>query len=89
MNNLFSLGNPYPVASGKVKLGDSINAIISAYPEASINRTSPGYWTIKPDHPAFRDVTYFFDRTTDLKDRRVRAILFFGKESISGILQAS
>jgi Sec-independent protein translocase protein TatA len=87
MTNLFSLGNPYPVGFGKIKLGDSITAITNVYADARIDRKAADYWGVKPDHPIFRDLVYFFDRTTDLKDRRVRAILFFGKESISGILQ--
>jgi cell division protein FtsL len=87
ITNIFSLGSPYPVGFGKVKLGDSINALVNTYPEAAINRTSIDHWRIKPDHPAFRDIAYFFDRPTALNDRRVRAILFFGDDRISGVLQ--
>lgn len=85
--NLFSLGNPYPVGFGKIKLGDSIAAITANYSEARIDRRSAQDWAVKPDHPAFRNVIYIFDRPNDLKDRRVRAILFFADDSIAASLQ--
>jgi hypothetical protein len=87
MSNLFSLGSPYPVGFGKVKTGDSIDVIVKEYPEASIDRRSAEYWSVKHEHPAFRSVSHFFDRPKELKDRRVRAMLFHGHTTISGILQ--
>jgi hypothetical protein len=86
ITNIFSLGNPYPVGFGKVKLGDGIGSLTASYSEAAITKTSSGYWTVRPNHPAFRDITYIFDRPTDLKDRRIRAILFFGDDHISEVL---
>lgn len=86
-SNLFSLGNPYPVGFGKVKLGDGLNTLINSYPEPTLRKTSQRYWTIKPDHPVFRDVSFLFDRPADLKDRRIHAILFFANDLVAGTLQ--
>jgi hypothetical protein len=87
LKNVFSLGNPYPVGLGKVKLGDSIDVIQSNFPEASIERITSGFWSVRYDHPAFRSVTYYFDRPKELKDRRVRLLLLHASDGISGVLK--
>jgi len=38
--NLFSLGNPYPVGIGKVKLGDNVSSLTKYYPDNTITRVA-------------------------------------------------
>jgi len=87
LKNVFSLGNPYPVGFGKVRLGDSIETIQQNFPETSIDRVTSNFWGVKFDHPVFQRVTYYFDRPRELKDRRVRQLLFHGANANSTALK--
>ncbi|MGK7055069.1 hypothetical protein AB4853_01195 [Bradyrhizobium sp. 1050_B9_N1_2] len=87
INNVFSVGNPYPIGLSKVKIGDSPEAILGNYPEEKVTKNVASYWSIKLDHATFREVTCFFDRPKNLKDRKIRALLFFTTEQSSGIIR--
>ena len=62
-SNLFSLGNPYPVGLGLVKIGQSVNDLEKAHPGAKIEKSSR-YWTLREFHSVFTDVSYYFEEGT-------------------------
>ena len=65
--NLFGLGNPYPATLDKVRLGDSVDAVLSAYPDAKVQK-SDGYWSIELPKSIFRYVAYFFDEKSETRN---------------------
>ncbi|QQO31084.1 hypothetical protein JJC00_20720 [Bradyrhizobium diazoefficiens] len=87
--NVFSAGNPYPIGLDKVRIGDGLDAILGNFPEASVKKNTPSYWSVNLDHAAFREVVYYFDQPTsrNLKDRRIRALLFFTSDRSSGVIR--
>lgn len=86
LTNLFALGNPYPIGLGQIKIGDSFESISKLYPESAIDRKG-GWWSVKGQHKAFSQVTYYLDRNA--KEKRVTHILFhFDLDSPPGVLQA-
>lgn len=87
LNNVFSVGNPYPIGLHNVKIGDSPDAILSSYPVEAVVKTSATYWSVKLDHATFREVVYFFDQQKNLKDRKVRTLLFFATDRASGVIR--
>ena len=85
MTNLFALGSPYPIGLGKVKIGDTIDSILTAYPEAPIDRHST-YWSVPQDHALFSQIAFFFER--DSKPPRVRSLLIHLRAISGDLLQA-
>jgi len=71
--NLFSLGNPYPVGLGLVKIGQSVDDLEKAYPGAKIKKESR-YWTLQGFHSVFTHVTYYFEDGSP--DRKIKFISF-------------
>jgi hypothetical protein len=72
--NMFSLGSPYPIGLGQIKLGDSLDLVTKFYPSGSIERKSI-YWTVARPNAAFASVAYFFDRNAS--DKRATTIQFY------------
>ncbi len=64
--NLFSLGNPYPVGLGLVKIGQSVDDVEKAYVGAKIKKETR-YWTLKDFHSVFTSVTYHFGEDSAAK----------------------
>jgi hypothetical protein len=71
--NVFSLGNPYPVGLGQVRLGDPLDAVLKAYPGARTERIWL-YLSVGVTHAAFSSVTYYPHR--GVKERPIIQILF-------------
>lgn len=61
--NLFSIGNPYPVGVGQIRVGDPISNIAAIYPEIAIKKNENGYWSIEDRHKIFSYITYYFDES--------------------------
>lgn len=57
--NSYSLGNPYPVGLGLVKVGQDIADVAKMYPGATIEKKD-GYWSLKDYHSIYSIVTYYF-----------------------------
>ncbi|MET4041772.1 hypothetical protein ABIC03_003463 [Bradyrhizobium sp. RT6a] len=89
LNNVFSVGNPYPIGLDKLRIGDGLDAIFANFSEASVTKNSASYWSVKLDHAAFREVVYYFDQPSsrNLKDRKIRALLFFAGDRSSGVVR--
>ncbi|WP_429234110.1 coiled-coil domain-containing protein [Aeromonas salmonicida] len=60
--NLFSFGNPYPSGLGVVRIGDSIEKVLTTYPESSVEKDNNGYWTVKDQHKIFNRIVYYYDK---------------------------
>ena len=76
---IFPSNSPYPNGLGKVKLGDRIDGVASVFPESVISRKS-SYWTVKPEHAVFHDVTYYFDPKD--QDKPIFQMLFFFRQNV-------
>jgi hypothetical protein len=71
--NLFSLGNPYPVGLGLVKVGQPIEDLRKAYPDAKVDRKE-GLWRADNLHSVFGHIVFYFDERT--KEKKITHILF-------------
>ncbi|HEX5330428.1 hypothetical protein [Sulfuricurvum sp.] len=58
--NLFTRDDPYPVGLGKIRIGDSIENLITIYGVESLEKKD-GYWTIKNVNSIFNDITYYYN----------------------------
>lgn len=61
--NAFDKSSAYPDKFKTVKIGDSVESILSAFDFTSIDQSNPGYWVVTNQHSIFKDVVYYFDNT--------------------------
>jgi len=73
-SNMFSVGSPYPIGLGLIKLGDSLDLVTKYFPSPSIDRKS-FYWAVARPNSAFSSANYLFERNTN--DKRVTLIQFY------------
>lgn len=59
--NLFSLGSPYPVGVGQVRVDDPISSLTTTYPDALIEKNENGYWSVNDQHKVFNSIVYYYD----------------------------
>jgi hypothetical protein len=83
VTNLFSVGNPYPVGMGLVRIGQSIEDVGTAYPTAKLEKQDR-YWRLPGYHAAFHAPSFHFDE----KDKKITHALFVRSVKLeSGVLR--
>lgn len=65
--NLFRHDDPYPIGLGKVRIGDSIEKLLSVYGENNIEKIEDGVWKVKNAHSIFNNINYYFDYKSSKK----------------------
>lgn len=65
--NLFRQGDPYPIGLGKVRIGDSVEKLLSIYGENNIEKIEDGVWKVKNAHSIFNNINYYFDYKSSKK----------------------
>jgi hypothetical protein len=70
--NAFSVGNPYPVGLGLVRIGQPIADVEGSYPTAKIQKKER-YWELENYHAAFPWVVFYFDEKE--KEKKVTHVM--------------
>lgn len=65
--NLFTHDDPYPIGLGKLRIGDSIDNLITMYGEKDLEKKE-GFWTIKNAHSFFDEITYYYNDESPKKE---------------------
>ena len=73
MNNLFSVGNMYPIGFGGVHIGVNISKVDQVYSAKKLKKQE-GYVSVDVEHKLFQSITYYYEEET--KSHRIYQILF-------------
>lgn len=74
LNNLFSVGNPYPSGLRAVRVGESVTNVSRLFGQALIKKEEDGAITIKDPSGVFHEVSYYF--SSDDPRRKITHIAF-------------
>lgn len=65
--NLFTQDDPYPIGLGKLRIGDSIENLITYYGEKNLEKKD-GFWIIKNIHSVFNQIIYYYNDESPKKE---------------------
>lgn len=71
--NLFIHDSPYPAGFRKVRIGDSIENLITTYEKQFLEKKD-GYWEVKTQNSVFNEAIYYFNEKSSKKE--ITHILF-------------